>query len=117
MTAVLVRRASSARSRSSESSSRARSIARFPSRAAVCAGSGGELLTDAIESGAELFLTGELRHHDALRGAAAGLTLVCTLHSASERAALAVLERRLAAALPGVAIARSRLDREPFVFV
>jgi dinuclear metal center YbgI/SA1388 family protein len=85
-------------------------------RAAVCAGSGGALVPDAIDSGAELFLTGELRHHDALRAVAAGLTVVCTLHSASERAALQALERRLAAELAGVSIARSRVDREPFVF-
>jgi dinuclear metal center YbgI/SA1388 family protein len=86
------------------------------SRVAVCAGSGGDLLPDAIASGAELFLTGELRHHDALRAAAAGLTVVCVLHSASERAVLAALEGRLAEGLPGVAIARSEADRDPFVF-
>jgi putative NIF3 family GTP cyclohydrolase 1 type 2 len=61
-------------------------------------------------------LTGELRHHDALRAVAAGLTVVCTLHSASERAALLALEGRLAERLAGVAIFRSRVDREPFVF-
>ena len=86
------------------------------SRAAVCAGSGGDLLPDAIDAGAQLFLTGEVRHHDALRAVAAGLTVMCTLHSASERAALEVLERRLAEGLAGVSIGRSRVDREPFVF-
>jgi dinuclear metal center YbgI/SA1388 family protein len=91
-------------------------IDRDITRAAVCAGSGGDLLDDAIGAGAQLFLTGELRHHDALRAVAAGLTVVCTLHSASERAALQVLEARLAERLAGVAIRRSRLDREPFVF-
>jgi dinuclear metal center YbgI/SA1388 family protein len=91
-------------------------VDRDVTRAAVCAGSGGDLLGDAIESGAELFLTGELRHHDALRAAAAGLTVVCTLHSASERAALVALEGRLAERLAGVSIVRSRVDREPFVF-
>jgi dinuclear metal center YbgI/SA1388 family protein len=91
-------------------------IDRDVTRAAVCAGSGGDLLGDAIDSGAELFLTGELRHHDALRAVAAGLTVVCTLHSASERAALQALEGRLAEHLAGVAIFRSRVDREPFVF-
>jgi dinuclear metal center YbgI/SA1388 family protein len=84
--------------------------------AAVCAGSGGDLLDDAIASGAELFLTGELRHHDALRACSAGLTVVCTLHSASERAALRSLEGRLAERLVGVEILRSQVDREPFVF-
>jgi dinuclear metal center YbgI/SA1388 family protein len=92
-------------------------VAREVERVAVCAGSGGDLLPEAIASGAQLFLTGELRHHDALRGAAAGLTLVCALHSASERVALAVLERRLATYLPGVWIGRSSADREPFAFV
>jgi dinuclear metal center YbgI/SA1388 family protein len=91
-------------------------IDREITRAAVCAGSGGDLLDDAIDSGAQLFLTGELRHHDALRAQAAGLTVVCTLHSASERAALQVLERRLAERLGGVEVLRSRVDREPFVF-
>src|SRR5258708_15063434 len=39
------------------------------SRAAVCAGSGGELVGDAIASGAQFLLTGELRHPHALRAA------------------------------------------------
>jgi dinuclear metal center YbgI/SA1388 family protein len=86
------------------------------SRAAVCAGSGGELLSDAIDSGAQLMLTGELRHHEALRAVAGGLTVVCVLHSASERPALTALQRRLMGKLPGVAVACSTADREPFAF-
>ncbi len=84
-------------------------------RAAVCAGSGGDLLTDALAAGAELFLTGELRHHDALRAVSAGVTVVCALHSASERAALGSLERALAER-SGLEVARSAEDREPFAF-
>jgi dinuclear metal center YbgI/SA1388 family protein len=84
------------------------------SRLAVCAGSGADLLGDAIAAGADFFLTGELRHHDALRAAEAGMVLVCTRHSTSERATLVVLERQLAERLPGVAITRSLEDREPF---
>ncbi|HEX3771355.1 MAG TPA: Nif3-like dinuclear metal center hexameric protein [Polyangiaceae bacterium] len=91
-------------------------VERNVSRVAVCAGSGGDLIDDAVASGAEVFLTGELRHHDALRATAAGLTVICTLHSASERAALVALEHRLSAELPGVTVTRSRLDHEPFAF-
>jgi hypothetical protein len=87
------------------------------SRAAVCAGSGGELLTAAIAAGAQLFLTGELRHHDALRAAASGVAVVSVLHSTSERAVLPVLEARLAEWLLGIPIVCSRADREPFAFV
>jgi dinuclear metal center YbgI/SA1388 family protein len=90
------------------------SVDRAVSRAAVCAGSGGELVPDAIACGAQLLLTGELRHHDALLAVAAGLTVVCTLHSASERPALGALEARLAERLGGVTVTRSRSDREPF---
>jgi dinuclear metal center YbgI/SA1388 family protein len=86
-------------------------------RVAVCAGSGRDLLDDAIASGAQLFLTGELRHHDALRAVAAGLTVVCVLHSASERGVLIALERRLAERLPDASFVRSRADQEPFVFM
>jgi dinuclear metal center YbgI/SA1388 family protein len=92
------------------------SLERRVSRAAVGAGSGGDLLPEVIDSGADLFLTGELRHHDALRAAAAGLAVVCALHSTSERLALRALEKRLADLLPGVPIARSGEDREPFAF-
>ena len=86
-------------------------------QAAVCAGSGGDFLGDAVAAGAHLYLTGEIRHHDALRAAASGLTVVCALHSCSERVALAALARRLGELLPGVAIERSAADRDPFTIV
>jgi len=87
------------------------------SRAAACAGSGGELLGEAIGSGAQLYVTGELRHHDALRAIASGITVVCTLHSASERRVLGRLERLLVERLSGVTVACSAADREPFSVV
>jgi dinuclear metal center YbgI/SA1388 family protein len=89
---------------------------RVVTRAAVCAGSGGDLVPDAIAAGAEVLLTGELRHHDALAAVAAGMGVVCALHSASERVALASLQHRLAALLPGLDVTRSTEDREPFMF-
>lgn len=85
-------------------------------RVAVCAGSGRDLVDDAIGARAELLLTGEVPHHDALRAAESGLVLLCTRHSSSERAALVPLEARLSSLLPGVAIGRSAVDRDPYVF-
>jgi dinuclear metal center YbgI/SA1388 family protein len=86
-------------------------------RAAVCAGSGGEFIGDALAHRAAVLLTGELRHHDALRATEAGLAVVCTRHSLSERAALISLERRLTEGLPGVAFVRSTADRDPFAVI
>jgi dinuclear metal center YbgI/SA1388 family protein len=91
-------------------------VERVVTRAAVCAGSGAELMEDAIAVGAGLFLTGELKHHDALRAVEAGLAVVCTRHSTSERVALVALERRLSEMLPGVTVTRSGQDRDPFSF-
>jgi dinuclear metal center YbgI/SA1388 family protein len=83
-------------------------------RAACCPGSCGEVLDAALAGGAELYLTGELRHHDALRAAAAGLTVVAVLHSNSERAVLKRLRERLMAELGGLQCELSRQDRDPF---
>lgn len=82
-------------------------------RAAVCAGSCGDFLDDAMKAGAELFLTGEVRHHDAAKAAAGGMTVVCTLHSNSERAVLKRLRKRLeeTAGMPAIRI--SAVDRDP----
>jgi dinuclear metal center YbgI/SA1388 family protein len=84
------------------------------SRVAVCAGSGGDLVPDALAAGAELLLTGELRHHDALGAAESNLAVVCVRHSTSERAALSPLRDALASRLPGVTVTCSRADRDPF---
>ena len=85
--------------------------------AAVCAGAGGDLLDDAIAAGVDLYLTGELRHHDALRAAAAGMTVICTLHSRSERVTLPHLRERLRTAVPGAAVHLSKRDSDPFEIV
>lgn len=83
-------------------------------RVAVCAGSCGDVLDDVIGRGAELFLTGEMKHHEALRAAARGVTVVCVLHSNSERAALRRLQAGLIDLLAGVDVELSDVDRDPF---
>jgi len=83
--------------------------------AACAAGSCGKLYLDAIRHNAGLYLTGELKHHDALAAAAAGLTVVCVLHSNSERAMLHRLSQHLKERLPGVDLHLSTADRDPFI--
>ncbi len=83
-------------------------------RVACCAGSCGDLLDDAIKQGAQLYLTGEMKHHEALKASAAGMTVVCTLHSNSERAMLRRLQAKLSEKLPGLVVEISKMDRDPF---
>jgi dinuclear metal center YbgI/SA1388 family protein len=84
-------------------------------RTVACgAGASGDMLNDAIARKVDLYLTGEMRHHDALRAAASGMTVVCTLHSNSERASLRRLQDRLMEKAPGLAVQLSQADRDPF---
>ena len=83
-------------------------------RGAVCAGSCGNLVNDAIAGGAQLFLTGEMRHHDALKAAASGMTVVCALHSNSERPVLGRIQSKLKSLAPELKVALSRADGDPF---
>jgi len=87
---------------------------RQATRVAVAAGAGGELLDDAVRAGADVFVTGETRHHDALAAARRGVTVVATLHSNSERAAVRAYAARLAARVPGVNVSASVADADPF---
>lgn len=85
-------------------------------RVAVAAGAGGELMEDAIRGGADVFVTGEIRHHDALAAARRGVTVIAALHSNSERAAVRAYASRIAARLgDGVAVTTSTRDADPFV--
>lgn len=79
----------------------------------LCAGAGGSLLDSALADGCELFLTGEMRHHDILAGQARGATIVLAGHTNTERGYLRVLRRRLRAAIPGLDVTVARRDRDP----
>jgi putative NIF3 family GTP cyclohydrolase 1 type 2 len=88
-----------------------------PALVAVAAGAGGELLEDAVRAGATVFVTGEVRHHDALSAARRGVTVIATLHSNSERAAVRAYAARLGGKLAGVTVTTSTADADPFVVV
>jgi len=85
-------------------------------KVAVAAGAAGDLLKLAIKQGADAVITGEVRHHDALVAAAAGVMLICTRHSCSERRALEPLRDRLAQRHPQVVFVVSDSDADPFKF-
>jgi dinuclear metal center YbgI/SA1388 family protein len=82
-------------------------------RVAVAAGACGDLFRDAIASGADLYLTGEMRHHDAI-AAKAKMTVVCALHSNSERIAMKMLAAKLNEKCSGFEAIQSEADRDPF---
>lgn len=84
---------------------------------AVAAGSCGSMWREAVAAGATLYVTGELKHHEALAAAAAGLSVICLGHSNSERITLQRLAERLGNALPKLEVELSAADRDPFTII
>jgi dinuclear metal center YbgI/SA1388 family protein len=81
---------------------------------ALCGGAGAFLIPDAIRAGADAFLTGDLKYHQALDAAAAGLTVIDAGHHGTERPFVPVLARRLADAGPGGEVVVSDRSTDPF---
>ncbi len=84
--------------------------------AAVCAGTCGKILNTVIANGADLYLTGELKHHEALAAQEAGLTCICLSHTVSERFMLKKLARQLKNLMKPVTVRISKKDADPFTW-
>lgn len=79
---------------------------------AACAGAGGSVFEKLPHF--DLFLTGEMRHHDVRERALAGSSVVLSEHTHTERGFLRVLAERLALETAGaVTFHVSRCDRDP----
>ncbi|KAL0939716.1 NIF3-like protein [Colletotrichum truncatum] len=83
---------------------------------AVCAGSGWDVVKSAK---ADLVVTGEMSHHNALKAVQEGKTVVTVFHSNSERGYLKevmkpLLEEELKQKEAGVQVLVSEADRDPF---
>jgi dinuclear metal center YbgI/SA1388 family protein len=84
--------------------------------AAVCAGTCGALLNRVIAAGADLYLTGELKHHQALAAQEAGLTCMCLSHTVSERFILKKVARQVKEHAGALTVRISRKDADPFTW-
>jgi dinuclear metal center YbgI/SA1388 family protein len=81
-------------------------------RIAVCAGAGGSVFERL--SGFDLYLTGELRHHDVRARVAGGSSVVLCEHTNTERGFLPVLAERLKLSLASsVQFHVAACDRDP----
>ena len=87
--------------------------AKLVRRVAIACGAAGEFLADSLRAGADTFLTGELRFHDALAARTAGIGVLIPGHYATERPAIEELASRLAADWPTAVVWASRCERDP----
>ena len=82
-------------------------------KVALACGAAGEYLVDSLRSNADVFLTGELRFHDALTARDSRVSLILPGHYSTERPAIEELAAKLAADWPGVVVWASRAERDP----
>jgi len=84
--------------------------------AAVCAGYCGKIINTIIAQKADLYVTGELKHHQALAAQQANLTCICLSHTVSERFILNKFAKQLQKGLKNVKISISKTDKDPFTW-
>ena len=87
-------------------------------RVAICSGSGSGLINEFLSSGAQIFVSGDLRYHDARAVEAAGLGLVDIGHFASEHLMVESITVRLKDYLTkkgiDVKVEACKLETDPF---
>jgi dinuclear metal center YbgI/SA1388 family protein len=83
-------------------------------RVACCTGSGGSLLERALAVAADVYVTSDLKYHDADR--AEGLGLICLPHGRIEAVTLALWSPLLVAALEesGVTVSVTEVETDPW---
>lgn len=72
------------------------------SRVAVCGGSGGDFLDDAIKAGADAYVTADIKHHVFLDAANRGITLIDGGHFATEDTVIEPLKNLLSIKFPTI---------------
>jgi putative NIF3 family GTP cyclohydrolase 1 type 2 len=89
-------------------------------RAAICSGSGGGLTGAFLASGADVYISGDIKYHQARDVEDAGRAVIDVGHFASEHLITAPLAMYLekAAISEGwnVSVKGCRLERDPFAF-
>jgi len=90
-------------------------------RVAVCGGAGADLWPAALSAGADTFVTGDLKYHDAREMLAAGLKFLDAGHHGTETAVLSVLHSRLVRRCRetnlDVEIFLSKTNTDPFAYL
>lgn len=82
----------------------------------IVPGAGAEVAPLALAEGCQVFVTGEMKHHEVLPMLDAGMSVILAGHTNTERGYLPRLAERLAVELPGGTFIVSEADRSPFIW-
>lgn len=81
-------------------------------KVAVCSGAGGSFVIPAIDCGADILLTGEVKYHDYIDASQLGLSIISLGHYETEYPIVPVLQRKLSEAFPKINVFRSEFKRQ-----
>src|SRR6185369_6524660 len=89
------------------------------SKVALCSGSGASLLHDAVRSGADVLVTGDIKYHEARAAEDLGLALIDAGHFPTEIIMVQEITERLGRALDGAGftdfqVEACRTETDPF---
>ncbi|MGL4736895.1 MAG: Nif3-like dinuclear metal center hexameric protein [Cellulosilyticaceae bacterium] len=82
-------------------------------RIALCSGSGSSFLADAARV-AQVYITGDMKFHEAQEALARGLCVIDIGHYASENVMMPVLAQRIGVQMPKLTVMTSTVDAEVF---
>ena len=83
---------------------------------AVCSGSGKSLIRDAIDAGADVFVTGDIDYHTAIDAVADGLNLIDAGHYGTEFGFISHIQQLLKEQFPDLTVIAERI-RSPYTEV
>lgn len=86
-------------------------------RAAICGGSGGDLIGAAKKAQADVLVTGDIRYHQIQEARGRGLALIDLGHYATEVSALDVIEKWLMEIDQQTHVLRSKIDLRPWDYI
>lgn len=86
-------------------------------KVAVVGGSGGSMWQDARSAGADLFITGEASHHNAIDAKSMGMSLIVAGHHATEFPLVQVLARKLSEHFAQVQVQCSECNKDPYQYL
>ena len=84
--------------------------------AAICPGSGKSMIGDAIKAGADVYITGDIDHHNGLDCVAQGLMVIDAGHYGIEKIFIDYIKQYLKREFPDLAVYTHK-DAEPFVIL
>jgi len=87
------------------------------SKVACCGGSGISLLREAYKKGAQVLVTGDIKHHDALYALDLGMCLIDGGHYATERPAMSVMCAQLQQKFSNVEFMEQNCSTDPFKII